>query len=199
MARYSVIKDSATARLDLNLIRNVIAIDVLFDFPWNFEDTLRGTWTYPDVPIETVMIRLLNIEPIDTIMLAGGGMVAYTATDSSAEISHWGTGEYIVVFDPDTTTSTTAHTPALPNRMELVRAYPNPFNAGVTLSISSPHAAEETIILSDLLGRTVQTIPVKLASGATEVQIAGDRFASGVYFARLTNSGERPVRLIHLK
>jgi len=86
----------------------------------------------------------------------------------------------------------------VPERFELSQNYPNPFNAGTTIpfTLTGSHPREVRLEVFDILGRQVRVLLNEtLPAGRQQVNWdgtdrRGDAVASGVYFYRLTVSGE---------
>jgi len=78
-------------------------------------------------------------------------------------------------------------------RFSLAPAFPNPFRAtaGTIISLTTPHAADLTLRVYDIRGRTVKTLQTgRVMRGLTRVTWYGDdnfgqRVAAGVYFVRM--------------
>ena len=89
------------------------------------------------------------------------------------------------------TVTSVGHPPtANPNACSLNQNYPNPFNPATTISFTIPQAGQTSLVIYDLLGRTVQTLMNSpLAAGDYHIQWNAEALPSGVYFYRLT-SGE---------
>ncbi len=75
----------------------------------------------------------------------------------------------------------------LPSEFALKGNYPNPFNPSTNIQIDLPEAAEVTVEIIDILGRTVMTVPaIELEAGAKRnVEVNGLRLASGTYLYRV--------------
>ncbi|MBU1638159.1 T9SS type A sorting domain-containing protein, partial [bacterium] len=68
--------------------------------------------------------------------------------------------------------------------------YPNPFNPSTTIAFTLPQAGQTSLVVYDLLGRSVVTLLDKeLTAGSYHVPWDASALPSGVYFYRLT-SGE---------
>lgn len=81
-------------------------------------------------------------------------------------------------------------TPPAPQKFALNPAYPNPFNASVTLEYSIRQAAETELSVYDVAGRLVTTLvsgsqTPGLHSVRWDGQVNGTQVATGLYFARL--------------
>lgn len=77
-----------------------------------------------------------------------------------------------------------------PDKVSILKAYPNPFNARVRLVLNSSVSADGKIEIYDVTGRKIKTLET---SGNSTViwdgrNSAGDGVASGVYFARIIGS-----------
>ncbi len=76
---------------------------------------------------------------------------------------------------------------AVPLEFSLSQNYPNPFNPSTTIKFAVPKQAEVSLIIYDALGSEVETIVnQKMDPGYYSYQWNGAKFASGVYFYRLT-------------
>jgi hypothetical protein len=87
-----------------------------------------------------------------------------------------------------------------PARSKLqLSVYPNPF--GSTLQLSLPGLREETVILYDILGRTVWS--QRVTAGVRNLTISDPRLgqlAFGTYFLQTRGAHlSQPVQIIHLK
>jgi hypothetical protein len=80
---------------------------------------------------------------------------------------------------------------SLPKTFALNQNYPNPFNPSTTIAYALPQAAVVTLKVYDVLGREVATlVNEKKIAGSYSVSFDGSRFASGVYFYRLTSGND---------
>ena len=76
---------------------------------------------------------------------------------------------------------------ATPFEFSLNQNYPNPFNPSTTISFSIPQAGHTSLVVYDLLGRSVETLMDKqLSAGSYHTSWNADALPSGVYFYRLT-------------
>lgn len=74
---------------------------------------------------------------------------------------------------------------------------PNPFNNETTISFNVKADAEVAIVVTDMAGRTVATIPAaNYATGQHSVTIDGSTFGAGVYNATLTVGGNTVTKRI---
>ena len=75
--------------------------------------------------------------------------------------------------------------------------YPNPFNPTTTIRFDLPNAAEVSVDVFDMLGRTVLSVPVQsMAAGQNQsIQVDGSNLASGLYLYRITARVEGTVQI----
>ncbi|MBU0690271.1 T9SS type A sorting domain-containing protein [bacterium] len=74
-----------------------------------------------------------------------------------------------------------------PNKFALDQNYPNPFNPSTTISFTVPNTGQASLVVYDLLGRSVETLMDKqLSAGSYHVPWNAEALPSGVYFYRLT-------------
>lgn len=77
-----------------------------------------------------------------------------------------------------------------PERFELLKNYPNPFNPSTTIGFTLPHSSQAILKVYNLLGEEVATLAEgTFEPGFHEVTWDASRAASGVYLYRLTASG----------
>ncbi len=75
----------------------------------------------------------------------------------------------------------------VPGEFSLFQNYPNPFNPSTTLGFSLPRSGFVTLKLYNTLGEEVATlVSENLTAGRHNVEWDASRFASGVYFYRLS-------------
>jgi len=75
----------------------------------------------------------------------------------------------------------------LRSAFELHPNYPNPFNPSTTLQFDLAKAGDVRLTVFDVLGKEVATlVDGRMSAGVHSVEFEGEKFASGVYFARLS-------------
>ena len=86
----------------------------------------------------------------------------------------------------------------IPESFALQQNYPNPFNPATTIRYQMPVAGKVTLKVYDVLGRSVLTIENDRQRKAGYYESVADmsRFASGVYFYRLTIDGEQRFQAV---
>jgi YVTN family beta-propeller protein len=82
----------------------------------------------------------------------------------------------------------------VPRAIQLVYAYPNPFNGTVTFGLAAPARQSGELRIVNELGQDVTRLPVR--AGDSEVPWYGGENASGSYFAVIGGSS---VRVSHLR
>ena len=73
-----------------------------------------------------------------------------------------------------------------PTSYSLHQNYPNPFNPITAISFDLPEAADYELVVINTLGQTVAVFRDHSEPGVVEVEWDATRYASGVYFYRLT-------------
>ena len=74
---------------------------------------------------------------------------------------------------------------------DVAQNYPNPFNPMTTIRYSVPERSRVSIVVTDLLGRTVSTLVDGIVeSGSHTVTFDGTQLESGGYMATVTMAGE---------
>lgn len=81
----------------------------------------------------------------------------------------------------------------LPTEIDMLTAYPNPFNATTTIAFSLKDAGNVKIAIHDLLGRQVDVINMGYLSNSTihSVNYDANELATGVYYYSLMVDGEK--------
>jgi M6 family metalloprotease-like protein len=95
--------------------------------------------------------------------------------------------------------SVTESPSTLPNEIALEQNYPNPFNPSTQISFEIPVAGQASLEIFDLLGRLIdRPIDGPLTAGGHQVTWDGSRYASGVYFYKLTVGENSQVKRMTL-
>ena len=81
----------------------------------------------------------------------------------------------------------------LPEEFQLRGAYPNPFNPSTTIRFDLPEASEVGVVVIDLLGHQVLSVPSRqMAAGANQtLRIDASSLASGTYVYRVMVRGSQ--------
>jgi len=83
----------------------------------------------------------------------------------------------------------------IPDKYSLSQNYPNPFNPVTRIRYDLPRAGVVKLGVYDVMGREVETlVNERQTAGSYEATFDGSRFASGVYFYRLTAEGYGETR-----
>ncbi len=115
------------------------------------------------------------------------------------------TGEVVILGDPDETADKGGSPPLLPTEIRLHANYPNPFNAGTTISYDLPADAKVKLDIYNIRGQVVRTlIDQPQTAGVKRMQWFGKNdngleVGSGVYFMRLEVGQKRFSRRIVLQ
>ncbi len=123
--------------------------------------------------------------------------------DSTNGLSWLETGDYIdripanessVIFTPSISTDV-AEKSAVPARFSLEQNYPNPFNPATKVRFELRVTGSVSLKIYDVLGREVETlVSGEKRPGKYEIVWNAGRFASGIYFYRLSAGGFSQVR-----
>jgi hypothetical protein len=77
----------------------------------------------------------------------------------------------------------------IPKEFSLFQNYPNPFNPRTTISFDLPVARQVSIKIFDILGKEIASlVNEEMLAGRHSVKWDADRFASGMYFYRISVS-----------
>ncbi len=109
-----------------------------------------------------------------------------------------GDGEYILAIE-----ETNSPNPPLPLTAELMEAFPNPFNGGVTITFDLTTSSKIALTIHDLTGREIGLLAAgNIGAGKHEVHWdaengGGNPLPSGIYWARLeSDNGVRSIKLL---
>jgi hypothetical protein len=96
--------------------------------------------------------------------------------------------------------STISVTVDVPKTYALYQNYPNPFNPSTIINYQLPMNSQVTLKVYDVLGREVATlVDGQQNAGVYKVSFDGSRFASGVYFYRITAVGNNGHKFVSIK
>lgn len=91
------------------------------------------------------------------------------------------------IFAVDKLTPVKSIDARVPSHFTLYQNYPNPFNPSTTISYDIPIKAHVTITIYNVLGEKIATLVDGVKNpGSYSTVFNADRFASGVYFCRMT-------------
>jgi Secretion system C-terminal sorting domain len=80
---------------------------------------------------------------------------------------------------------------SVPSEFTLEAAYPNPFNAATTVSVTLPEAADLSVTVYNVAGQMVATLANdRYNSGSHSLTFDASNLSSGLYFVRATVSGQ---------
>jgi hypothetical protein len=83
----------------------------------------------------------------------------------------------------------------VPNQFSLSQNYPNPFNPVTKIRFALPKSTFASIVVYDILGRSVETIVnEQLNAGTYEADWLADKIASGVYYYKLVTEDYTETR-----
>ncbi|MDK9700459.1 MAG: T9SS type A sorting domain-containing protein [bacterium] len=84
---------------------------------------------------------------------------------------------------------------SLPNSIELLPAYPNPFNNSTTIQFSLPQATDAMVAVFDITGRKVATLTnSRLTAGRSTLIWNPKQLSTGTYFVRLSTPNQQVTR-----
>jgi len=136
--------------------------------------------------------------PVAELPVDGTSGRAYAMTDT---LSVAGVYRYRITFRDGTDTFQAGSVEvniSAPDSYAILSSYPNPFDEATTLVIDLPRTQHVTLEVFDMMGRRVASgHDGELQAGRHRLTIRGDRWASGVYVARVrTPNGSVSHRII---
>jgi hypothetical protein len=200
--RYGVARNVTERQLDINLVRNVdtISIDLTHYELDALDDFLTGYWIQRDPQIDTTVVALYPLDYFYVNVLHPSGPIPpanYRFEGQTVFITLDQDSSYVIHFQSEAADENNRL--ALAESPQLVRAYPNPFNAQTTFVFESARQVSTTLEIYSLLGEQVRTIPVLLKAGRSSISFDAAELASGIYFATLLGAPGAPLKLTLLK
>jgi len=117
-----------------------------------------------------------------------------TASGKAVHARQFGNGGLLYNIDVDTSDIPTGignNSNELINTFKLFQNYPNPFNPKTVISYQLSVSNYATLKVYDLLGNEVKTlVNQKQNAGGYEVEFDGSNLPSGIYFYKLSATGE---------
>ncbi|MCB2199703.1 T9SS type A sorting domain-containing protein [bacterium] len=182
------------------------------------EEEFTFTWTYPAGWQEDVTSSRLEVfdhpSLIEPVLESDGADTFHVATvDELPTSEYWWTVTALETNGSEWTVAEAGHfiVPlnslsveelVLPEEFGITNAYPNPFNAAVTVVIAIPHQADVRLSVYDLLGREVISQRVgNLQPGYRPVYLDFTGYATGTYLVRLHAKGlvDKVQRIVLVK
>jgi hypothetical protein len=78
-----------------------------------------------------------------------------------------------------------------------VKAYPNPFNAGLQVEVVSVQDAEYTLTVTDIQGRVISNRDVMIEKGMNRISLEElDNLKGGIYFVRLNGAESTTLKVV---
>jgi hypothetical protein len=187
-ARWDIRKNAEEKRLDLSLIRNVRELTIQFVFPWTELDTLRCDWIIDSSANPNAMVTIKGI-PANYVVRTNANTRLHAAVNGDLLFTNLQSEAFEIIFDSVTV--------ALPTSIEIVSAYPNPFNGELTVLIDSYDSRTEEIKLFNVLGQRVFSKRVQLAPSLNRVSLSLPGVASGSYWMQTGNG--TPLRVVLIR
>jgi photosystem II stability/assembly factor-like uncharacterized protein len=104
-------------------------------------------------------------------------------------------GENGVVLKLDPNLVSVENKVKMPTQLILYQNYPNPFNPTTKICYAIPAEGKVKLILYDILGKIVETLVDKIQITGSYCEIIdGGKFASGIYFLRLSFNNQSTVK-----
>lgn len=204
---FSLIADTARGRVPITW--HIIPCEVTGPIEYHFKEGSNQWWTAVQIrnhrhPVlsleylnsETIFVPVNRVQYNYFVETAGMGPGPYTfrVTDIyghvlvDSEIPHVENGSIAgqEQFPPCDTTATNVIVSDTPREFWLSQNYPNPWNPQTRIRYGVPHRTFVTLTLFNTMGGEVaQLVKEEKQAGNYEIEVYGDRLASGVYYYRL--------------
>ncbi|MCB2213426.1 T9SS type A sorting domain-containing protein [bacterium] len=161
-----------------------------FSMPANTDITVPGLGQpVPSIAPEGEYAFISHVGSMTGLRLTDVFGFSKAGQDLAGDVRSWSAGDsYKAAFDqlaagdPET---------ALANEFALSAAWPNPFNAATTLTITLPETSELTVMVYNVAGQQVaQLADGSFNAGTHELTFDASGLASGLYFVRATVPGQ---------
>jgi hypothetical protein len=137
----------------------------------------------------------IHLSPEPTIIAAGATSNEFVGHYSQVLFQHFKPGESVFDMDKPSDSTTVVikylswplNVPEIAARPEMSSIYPNPASAQAWFSLDIPKGTNATLIIRDMLGKSVFT-QSDLSSGKTQVNTSA--FNDGIYFCTLMADGK---------
>ena len=80
-----------------------------------------------------------------------------------------------------------------------IQATPNPFNTSITIEFNSSFSGAGELRITDLQGRVLTEVPLRVAKGMNAVELETERFAKGMYVLQYLQNGNTVSRKLLVK
>ena len=152
--------------------------------PWVTSTRIEVSPDYPD----TVSVHIITNDELTV------GQVHFSAVPDACP------GEsYDVTFT--LSTDMAGVTSITPETIELLQAYPNPFNPSTTIEFTLPHQQQIELVVYDLHGRQIARLADGIyATGVHQLTFDGNGYPSGIYLVALnTTTGNHYSKISLIK
>ncbi len=134
---------------------------------------------YPNLVMDTDSFTWEKLPGVNT---SAKPVETWSLSDWPSEPSQ--PGEDIVAADPQ-------HESALPTAFKVSAAYPNPFNATTTVTVSLPEAALLDVSIFNVMGQKVATLADgQYSAGLHKLTLTDPSMATGIYFIHTSVPGK---------
>lgn len=151
------------------------------------------------VEMKIDMVELLGYAPdLGDKLIFGGVLVRDGDSFESDPLSGYGNrawwygerGNWAVawgVLDPNMVVGVEDNLALIPNNVELLGNYPNPFNPSTTIKFAVPSSGRAELNIFNVLGQEIKSLVLKdLNAGTHEINFNASDFASGIYFYKVS-------------
>ena len=166
-------------------------------FAGNFDDSLATISL--DVPLDSLGLAADSQYVVSELLtdthvsLSGAQLAAFGATLAPYQAGVW------VIADSAISVDAPKPPAAVPDKIRLGAAYPNPFNPVTILPLELSARTRVTLKVYDLLGREVATlVDGVLEAGEHRLSWDGHTVGSGIYFAVLSAGSTRQIQKLVL-
>jgi len=102
-------------------------------------------------------------------------------------------------WQPQRVLTEVSSTGYLPSTIDLAQNYPNPFNPSTVIQFRVPQQEHVHLAVYDAVGREIGTlVDESVAAGTHSIRFDASRYASGVYFYRLTTPEKSVTKIMTL-
>ncbi len=192
--RYEAQRAPGKSLLRVRVFSNVtdVAVDVS---PFAGTDTLRVDCRNLDSQITSSTLTLYPMAGVIRVEDTAGNSVDWYFDQVSRRLTLSLSPDslYLVIGTVADFTSDPPH--SIPNSIQLVSVFPNPFNSTLGVELSSGFAQQTQLHVFDILGRECFSRPIAVLPGSNFVRVDANSWASGAYFLRIDQA---PAQLRHV-